>query len=100
MGFKSKATKMNKAKKEARVKPVKRACQGHTWGGIATHQHVNEWGKSGSVGKGGGNQKIGQLNATPKGHEWTKGLTYHMVVNARGGDPLEKGPNLYVPFTK
>ena len=68
MGFKSKATKMNKAKKEARVKPVKRACSGHTWGGIATHQHVNEWGKSGSVGK--------------------------------GGDPLEKGPNLYVAFTK
>lgn len=76
---------MNKAKKEARVKPVKRACSGHTWGGIATHQHVSEWGKGVACrASGGGNQKIGQLNATPTGHKWTKGLTYHMVVNEEG----------------
>jgi len=36
MGFKSKATKMNKAKKEARA-PIKRDCQGHKWKGAATH---------------------------------------------------------------
>ena len=74
MGFKSKATKINKAKKEARVKPVKRSCSGHIWKGVATHQHVREWGKTGSCGKGQGHQKIGQLNANFKGDPWSKGL--------------------------
>ena len=42
MGFKSKATKANKAKKEDR-KPIKRAATGLKWNGVATHMPKDEW---------------------------------------------------------
>ena len=42
MGYKSKATKKNKEKKQDRA-PIKRKDEGITWAGMATHKHISEW---------------------------------------------------------
>ena len=42
MGYKSKATKKNKEKKQDRA-PIKRKDEGITYAGMATHKHINEW---------------------------------------------------------
>ena len=71
MGFKSKATKANKAKKVDRA-PIKRVGTGCKWGGMSTHQPIHEHVKGSS--KGNMTQTISQLNGRWKGDPWKSGL--------------------------
>ena len=54
MGFKAKATKANKAKKQDRA-PIKREASGQKFGGMATHKHITEWS---GTGKSGGRKTL------------------------------------------
>ena len=70
MGFKSKATKKNKAKKVDR-KPIKRAGAGMIWGGMSTHQPVAQWSKG--VGGDGYTQKVNHCRRFKEGDKWNDG---------------------------
>ena len=73
MGFKSKATKENKAKKQDR-KPIKRAATGLKWNGVATHMPKDEWSSCKDRGtKGNTTQGSNRANINTEGDYWTKG---------------------------
>ena len=72
MGYKSKATKANKAKKEDR-KPIKRAAKGYKWNGVATHMPKSEWDRQGGGTKGNTTQGSNRANINTEGDYWTKG---------------------------
>ena len=78
MGFKSKATKANKEKKQDR-KPIPRAARGATWNGVATHRKF-ERGNTGD-----GVQSYCRGNYHPKGQ--------NIVGNKENPIPVEQREN-------
>jgi len=73
MGYKSKATKQNKANKADRA-PIKRAAKGYKWNGVATHMPKSEWASGKDRGtKGNTTQGAGRANINAQGDNWTKG---------------------------
>ena len=75
MGYKSKATKANKAKKVGKA-PVKRIATGTTYTGVATHIPVKDWIPTNKSSHNGmGSQGVMGANFNHIHSEWKKGNT-------------------------
>jgi len=75
MGYKSKATKANKAKKVGKA-PVKRIATGTTYTGVATHIPIQQWIPTNKASHNGmGSQGVMGANFNHINSKWTKGNT-------------------------